>query len=730
MFRGYLNGETFDSVGINQAQNRHPDNIALGGIRDDTRFYDGVGETGVPFNGQVGELLNYNEYLSEAQTQELQNYLIDKWGVPGAGAAYNNNRFDGGEGNDTLVVAGVENSFTLDGDAYQSIENIDLTAATTRSNIDILNDYINTLDSNEVFINAARNEFGVNVNASNVRDGLKVRVNASETTDIITGSSGTVLAVSYETSGNAVEVNLVDETVSGSGNDTLIGVTELIGSQFNDDITGSFNDDTIIGGNGNDVITDHITRDGFLPTEGLVHRIDASETDSVITSGTVVTQVNDLSNSGNHALDGPGDVTFTNTPFGKGRALDFDGSSFLRIADTADINTLPADLDERSVFTSFRTSNNVIARQVIYESGGHQRGESIYIENGRVFVSSWDGNFKNITQSAEIAANESYVVGFTHDSATSNEFVGYINNKRIGVTEVTDPIRSVNQDIGIGGMNQNSQFNGVDTFGNGFEFEGSIGDILIYNTALKNENLDGLQNYLADKRLDIGGNDLLFGGAGNDTIQGGRGFDTIDGGTGDDVAIFDGDSEQYDIQFLGNGSVRVNDKRADFHDNSDLLHNVETLRFNNSDVSVVTLLDEEGTLGFQVTEDVRQRLTVDIPNTTIERLFKDTNFHIRTQEAAAQSFDAVRNALNILTEERAKIGSTQSSVDILSTVNTSSLQNQIAARAVISDTDIAAISTEFALNTTKNQLSITIATQTNQLREDVVLDIINNALAG
>ncbi len=729
VFKGFLNGEDFATVGITQAQNRHPDNIALGGIRDDTRFYDGVSTTGVPFKGQVGELLNYNQYLSSADIQQLQNYMIDKWGVPGAGAAYNNNRFIGGEGTDTLIVTGVENSFTLDGDAYQSIEKIDLTSAPTRSNVDILNDYVDTLDYGKLSIDASRNDQGVNINASNVRDGLDLTINASENTDIITGSSGTKIAVSYASSSNSVKVNLVDETVKGSGNDTLIGVTEITGSQFNDEITGSFEDDTLIGGNGDDLIIDHITEDGFVPAGGLVHRIDASQPSSIITAGTTVTQVNDVSGSGNNALADTGTVTYTNSTIGKGRALDFDGNSFLRIADTADINSVPGNLDERSVFVSFRTSDNIVGRQVIYESGGTDRGESIYIENGRVFVSSWDGNFKNIMQSAEVTQSKSYVVGFTHDSGTDNEFIGYINSKVMGVTEVTDPVRGSNQDIGIGGMNQNSQFNGVDVTGDGFEFEGTIGDVLIYNSALKDDNLKGLQNYLADRRLDLGGNDLIFGGAGNDTIQGGRGYDTIDGGSGVDVALFDGNRNQYDIEFLGNGSVRVSDRRADYHDNSDLLHNVEILRFNDGDVSVVTLLDEVGDIGFQVSEDASERLIVDLPNTTIARLFKDTSFNVRTQKAAAQAFDAIRNALDILTSERAKIGSKQSSVDILSTVNTSSLQNQIAARAVISDTDIAAISSEFALNTTKNQLSISMATQTNQLRETVVLDIINNALA-
>ncbi|MEK0194765.1 VWA domain-containing protein [Microcoleus anatoxicus] len=67
---------------------------------------------------------------------------------------------------------------------------------------------------------------------------------------------------------------------------------------------------------------------------------------------------------------------------------------------------------------------------------------------------------------------------------------------------------------------------------------------------------------------------LLVGGAGNDTLQGGSLDDELDGGEGSDTAVYKGLKDEYDIQDLPDGSVRVSDK-IPFRDGTDILKNIE-----------------------------------------------------------------------------------------------------------------------------------------------------------
>lgn len=83
------------------------------------------------------------------------------------------------------------------------------------------------------------------------------------------------------------------------------------------------------------------------------------------------------------------------------------------------------------------------------------------------------------------------------------------------------------------------------------------------------------------------GDDILRGGSGNDSLAGGwdsnrlfggPGDDTIDGTGGEDVAVYDGNAADYDIS-LFEGNYRIIDKRDGSPDGTDIVGNVETLRF-------------------------------------------------------------------------------------------------------------------------------------------------------
>jgi len=84
-----------------------------------------------------------------------------------------------------------------------------------------------------------------------------------------------------------------------------------------------------------------------------------------------------------------------------------------------------------------------------------------------------------------------------------------------------------------------------------------------------------------------GGDDILLGLAGDDTLTGGEGDDTLDGGSGDDVAIFSGNLADYSVTSTEAG-LRVVDLEPTINgdDGTDDLIDVETLRFNDVDVTI------------------------------------------------------------------------------------------------------------------------------------------------
>ncbi len=79
-----------------------------------------------------------------------------------------------------------------------------------------------------------------------------------------------------------------------------------------------------------------------------------------------------------------------------------------------------------------------------------------------------------------------------------------------------------------------------------------------------------------------GGADRLTGGTSGDVLTGGLGDDTLDGGAGLDVAVFSGNWADYTITEAG-GVYTVTDNRLDSPDGTDILTNIEVLRFADGD---------------------------------------------------------------------------------------------------------------------------------------------------
>lgn len=169
-------------------------------------------------------------------------------------------------------------------------------------------------------------------------------------------------------------------------------------------------------------------------------------------------------------------------------SADFDGvNDRVAIPDSTLINTQA--VNQRTVELVFN-ADNVTPRQVLYEEGGATNGLAIYVDNGRVFVTGEDDNganrFANINISAPIVAGQTYHVGFVFDRFTQT-FTGYLDGQVIGTfTVFNEAFPAHTGNTAIGGVDGAAQFHdGETSAASGFNFNGRISDVAIYNTALQ-----------------------------------------------------------------------------------------------------------------------------------------------------------------------------------------------------------------------------------------------------
>ena len=107
------------------------------------------------------------------------------------------------------------------------------------------------------------------------------------------------------------------------------------------------------------------------------------------------------------------------------------------------------------------------------------------------------------------------------------------------------------------------------------EIDAGPGNDVIYGNG-GNDILDGESG--SDIIFGGDGSDVIRGGTGGDSITPGKGNDDVDGGSGIDEVWFSGKSSDY--QFSGtSSSLTVKDISSGFNDGTDILNNIENLRF-------------------------------------------------------------------------------------------------------------------------------------------------------
>ncbi|MCB1530601.1 MAG: hypothetical protein H6853_05620 [Rhodospirillales bacterium] len=173
-------------------------------------------------------------------------------------------------------------------------------------------------------------------------------------------------------------------------------------------------------------------------------------------------------------------------------SADFDGiNDRIRVPDSPLINT--AVTAARTVELVFN-ADTVAGRQVLYEEGAGVNGFTIYIDNGSLYVTGEDDQgaerWIDANINAPIVAGQTYHAAFVFNQP-DNSFTGYIDGVDIGSVGVANGIFPEHSgDIGIGGMNGGVQFHdGEGAGGNGYNFDGRISDVAVYNRALSEKEL-------------------------------------------------------------------------------------------------------------------------------------------------------------------------------------------------------------------------------------------------
>ncbi|MBN2448010.1 MAG: hypothetical protein JXO22_14865 [Phycisphaerae bacterium] len=370
--------------------------------------------------------------------------------------------------------------------------------------------------------------------------------------DVLDGSEGNDYA-SYYYSNTAVNVNLADGTATGEGNDTLINIEQVGGSQFDDTITGDDNANTLKGQAGDDVIDGGGGNDSIYGGDGtdLLSGGEGNDTilgeagDDVIDAGTGNDSV--YGGAGDDVLDG-------------GEGTDYVKYYYSEAGVDVNLADGIATGEGTDTLSNFE---NVVGSQHDDTITGDAQNNTIYGYGGDDTINTADGNDSVYAgDGADVidgGAGDDSLKGEAGDDTISG---GEGNDVLYGGTgnDVMDGgegVDTANYYYSESGVNVNladgtATGEGSDTLSNIENVQGSNYD----DTITGDDGANRLYGYAGDDTIDAGaGNDTVYGGDGNDTIDGQAGNDYLKGDAGDDVVS---GGEGNDTLYGGSGNDLLN----------------------------------------------------------------------------------------------------------------------------------------------------------------------------
>lgn len=379
-------------------------------------------------------------------------------------------------------------------------------------------------------------------------------LNGGDGNDVLSGGDG-VDMLTFGTATAAVTVNLgvtVAQNTGGAGSDTISGIENVTGSNYNDSLTGDGAANRLLGGSGDDVLdgaAGNDTLEGGVGNDTLL----GGDGDDTLNGGVG----NDLIDGG----AGTNTISFSGLTGGVGVGLD--------LRNTAAQNTTGAGIETVSnvqnivgssyadVFIGTDGANRIngaVGSDVIYGEGGDDTleggsgNDTLYGGAGDDFL---DGGFNDDYIDGEGGSNYASYASASAAVTVNLSIVGAQNTGTAGGTDTLVNIQNLRgsnfNDTLIGNDGDNAFIGGLgdDTINGGAGLDtisyiestsGVTVNMLTGTSSVAAEGTDTLISIegITGSRFD----DTLIGDAADNILEGGLGNDTLDGGDGNDTASY------------------------------------------------------------------------------------------------------------------------------------------------------------------------------------------------
>ncbi|HVI92115.1 MAG TPA: calcium-binding protein, partial [Dongiaceae bacterium] len=362
--------------------------------------------------------------------------------------------------------------------------------------------------------------------------------------DTLIGGGGNDTAA-YTTATAGVTANLAtpSSNTGDAAGDTYSGIENLMGSASNDTLIGDANNNILIGGAGADVLNGGAgidTASYVTAAASVVANLATGGTGGDAAGDTYVSIENLTGSSSDDTLTG--DVNANVLTGGAGNDT-LDGG--------AGADTLVGGQGDDTYIVD-NTGD------VVTENAGE--GTDTVLSSVTYTLSA---NVENLTLTGSAAIN-----------GTGNALNNVLDGSQNSVANVL--AGGAGDDtyiVGAGDSVSEAAAGGTDTVqaSVSYTLDANVENLVLTGSA----NLNGIGNAL---------NNVITGNSGDNFLVGGGGNDTIDGGAGTDTVLFSGKSTDYQLTDLGNGKWQVTDLRAGSPDGTDILVNVEKLRFQGDDL--------------------------------------------------------------------------------------------------------------------------------------------------
>ena len=563
-----LNPETFSNVGLNTAGTGP--NVGNVSIARGTVIENAIGGSGA-------DTLTGND---------ADNWLQGNGGNDSLSGGNGNDRLSGGSGTNTLNGGSGSDTADYSAGATAAVT-ANLATGTATYNAGAAHDNFTSVENiyGSIFGDVLTGDANANVIEGNLGN------------DTLDGGAG-IDTVSYAHSTVAVTVNLGQagsQNTVGEGSDSLSNFENILGSDFNDTLTGNASANVITGGLGNDTLdgaggadtlvgglgNDSYAIDnvGDVITEASGEGTDQANASISYTIGanvenltlTGVSSINGTGNavanvitgnSGNNILDGAGGADTLIGGLGNDTY----------VIDASDTVTENPGEGTDTIQTGFTYTLNVANVENLTLTGisaidGTGDGGDNTVR-GNSAANVLDGGAGDDYLFGN-AGNDTLIGGAGYDRMYGGlgDDTYYVNDDTDFAYE--DPGEGHDQVISSVDVTLRDNVEDLTLTGAAYIGKGNAIDNLVTGTNSANK----LYGYEGNDTLNgMGGDDYLFGADGNDILTGGAGYDRTYGGIGDDT-YYVNDTTDYAYENLGEGNDKVISSLASYQ----LRANVEEL---------------------------------------------------------------------------------------------------------------------------------------------------------